>query len=52
MIMQLKNAVTLIMVSCWAMLTACALEGTYINTYALVTATLVSTMVWVMVNKG
>ena len=51
MVMQLKNAVTLIMVSCWAMLTACALTGTY-NTYALVTATLVSTMAWVMVDKG
>ena len=52
MIMQLKNAVTLIMVSCWAMLTACALTGTYVNTYALVTVTLVSTMAWVVVDKG
>lgn len=52
MIMQLKNAVTLIMVSCWAMLTVCAMTETYVNTYALVAATLVSTMAWVMVDKG
>lgn len=52
MVMQLKNAVTLIMVSCWAMLTDCALTGTCVNTYTLVTATLVSTMAWVVVDKG